>query len=140
MPGKIKAGFVTGFLIVSVLFTAWTGYTSMAAPARFAQPLGYALVGLDGRNEIRAQYGGFFLAVAVSGVLALAGRIPRSAALLVNVILFGGLIGGRLISLAVDGRMDGYSAIIRALFFIDSTGFLLSIAALSAERFKVKPD
>jgi hypothetical protein len=90
---------------------------------------------MDGRNEIRAQYGGFFLAVTVASVLALVGTIPRQTGLLVNAVVFGGLIAGRLTSLVVDRHMDGYGLAIRALFFIDATGFILSIAALSIDRF-----
>jgi hypothetical protein len=136
---EMKTAFVTGFLIVSALFTAWTGWISIAAPERFAKPLGFVLAGMDGRNEIRAQYGGFFLAVTVVSVLALVGKVPRPAGLLVNAVVFGGLIAGRLTSLAIEGGMNGYGLAIRTLFFIDATGFLLSIAALSIDRFSPAP-
>ena len=135
----MKAAFVTGFLVVSALFTAWTSWSSFVAPDHFAKPLGYLLAGVDGRNEIRAQYGGFFLAVTVASVLTLAGTIPRQAGLVVNAVLFGGLIAGRLISLTIDGGMHGYGPIIRALFFIDSIGFILSITAFSIDRLLAKP-
>ena len=134
----MKAAFITGFLVLSALFTAWTSFSSLVAPDHFAKPLGYVLAGVDGRNELRAQYGGFFLAVTLASVLALAGTIPRQAGLVVNAVVFGGLIVGRLISLTIDGRMQGYGPIIQALFVIDSTGFILSIVALSMDRFLAK--
>lgn len=70
------------------------------------------------------------MAVTVGSVLALLGIIPRHAGLIVNAVVFGGLIAGRLISLAVDGGMKEYGFVIRVLFLVDATGFVLSIASL----------
>jgi hypothetical protein len=95
--------FGTVFLLASALFTAWTSWISLTSPSEFGKFLGYAVAGADGRNEIRAQYGGFFLAVTIGSVLALMGIIPRQAGLILNVVVFGGLIAGRVVSLAVDG-------------------------------------
>jgi hypothetical protein len=130
----MRITFGTVFLIASALFTAWTSWTGFTAPGTFGKQVGYELVGMDGRNEMRAQYGGFFLAVTVASVLALAGVIPRQAALLVNAVVFGGLIGGRIVSLAVDSGMSGFGPVIRVLYFIDATGFILSLTSLYYER------
>jgi hypothetical protein len=119
---------VIAFLIVSALFTAWTSWISFSDPSQFGKQIGYVLAGADGHNEIRAQYGGFFLAVTLASVLALAGIIPRPAGLLVNAVVFGGLIAGRLVSLAVD--VGTFGPVIRALFFIDATGFIVSLVLL----------
>jgi len=119
-----------GFLLASALFTAWTSWISLTAPEKFGKYLGYTLAGADGRNEIRAQYGGFFLAVTVGSVLAVMGVIPQPVGFLVNAIVFGGLITGRLVSLVFDRDRGGYGSVIRALFWIDGTGFALSMALL----------
>jgi|HubBroStandDraft_5_1064220.scaffolds.fasta_scaffold623185_2 hypothetical protein len=132
----MRSTFGTVFLIGSTLFAAWTSWISFSAPGTFGRQLGFALAGIDGRNEIRAQYGGFFLAVAIASILALAGVIPRQAAFLVNAVLFGGLITGRVMSLAVDSGGGEYGPLIRALFFIDAAGFILSLAALYLDRFR----
>jgi hypothetical protein len=134
MSLAMRIAFGTAFLLASALFTAWTSWISLAAPDKFGKSLGYTLAGVDGRNEIRAQYGGFFLAVTIASILAVLEIIPRQAGFLVNAIVFGGLIAGRIVSLAFDGGMDGYGAVIRALFWIDATGFILSIAALFLTR------
>lgn len=134
MSPTFQTRFVTGFLVVSALFCTLTGYSGLAAPVRFAQPLGYVLAGFDGRNEVRAQYGGFFLALAVAVIFALAGKIPRQAALISNAVLFGGLIAGRVLSLVVDGGIHEYGHFIRLLFLIDATGFTLSLIALYLNR------
>jgi hypothetical protein len=38
-------------------------------------------------------------------------------------LIFGGLITGRVVSLALDRGLKGYGGVIRALFFIDAAGF-----------------
>jgi hypothetical protein len=107
---------------------------SFRFPRQFGERLGFAIGGLDGLNEIRAQYGGFFLAAALVNGLALLGALPRQSSFVVNAVVFGGLITGRIVSLAVDGGMDKYGGTIRALVFIDAVGFALSIAASFLER------
>jgi hypothetical protein len=130
----MRRNFVLGFLILCAAFFALTGGSSLSAPAKFAGRLGYSLITRDGFNEITAQYGGFFLAACISNLLAVFRIVPRRAALLVNSTVFGGLIAGRLVSLGFDGGPAVYSQFNHALYFIDATGFLLSIAALLNDR------
>jgi hypothetical protein len=122
--------FGTLVLIVTALFFLSTSWSSFSNPRRFGERLGFTLPGADGLNEIRAQYGGFFLAAAACGVLALVGKVPRSTAFLVNGTIFGGLIAGRIVSLFLDGGIRKYGPLIRALFAIDALGFALSLIAL----------
>lgn len=126
--------FGTAVLGITALFFLSTSWSSFSNPKQFAERLGFALPGADGFNEIRAQYGGFFLAAAVCGVLALAGRIPRSTAFIVNATIFGGLIAGRIVSLFLDGGIRKYGPLIRALFVIDALGFALSVIAFMLRR------
>jgi hypothetical protein len=44
------------------------------------------------------------------------------------------LIAGRLVSLALNGGVAGYSSTILALYAIDAIGFALAIAAMAADR------
>jgi hypothetical protein len=57
--------------------------------------------------------------------------LARQIALVVVAMIFGGLISGRLVSLAIDRGVAGYGATIRALLVIDAVGFLLALAALA---------
>jgi hypothetical protein len=66
--------------------------------------------------------------------LAVLGALPRQASCIVNAVVFGGLIMGRIASLAIDGSMNGYGGTVRALFIIDALGFALSIVASFLER------
>ena len=98
---------------------------------QFSERLGLVVGGLDGLNEIRAQYGGLFIAAALVNGSALLDVLPRQASFIVNAVVFGGLITGRIASFAIDGSMNGYGGTIRALFIIDALGFALSIVGFS---------
>ena len=126
--------FGTLVLAIAALFRLLTTWSSATAPGEFAQRLGLALANAGGYNEIRAQYAGFFLAVAAVCGASLAGMVSRQAAFVVLTVAFGGLILGRLASLALDGSVAGYGPTIRALYVIDGIGFSLAIAALAVDR------
>jgi Domain of unknown function (DUF4345) len=125
--------FGTLVLVIAGLFCLLTTWSSGAAPARFARRLGLAIADAGGYNEIRAQYAGFFLAVAGVCAASLAGAVPRQAAFIMLAVVFGGLIAGRLAGLALNGGLAGYSPTIRMLYAIDSIGFAAAIATLVLE-------
>ena len=62
------------------------------------------------------------------------GVASRQAAFRVVAIVFGGLIAGRLMSLALNGGVAGYGQTILALYAIDATGFALAITAIVLDR------
>ena len=126
--------FGTTALIVAGLFFLLTTWSSAAAPGEFAAKLGLTIADAGGLNEIRAQYTGFFLAAALACGAALAGWLPRQAAFLMMIVIFGGLIAGRLVSLALDGGIAGYGPTILALHAIDAIGLALAVAALAFSR------
>jgi hypothetical protein len=130
----MKTFFGSVVLCSAMLFFALTAWSSFSAPRQFGQQLGFTITRADGINEIRAQYSGFFLAMAIIDGLALMGKVPRGAGLLLTSAVFGGLIAGRITSLILDGGFAGYGGLIRALFLIDGTGFTLAIAAYLRER------
>ena len=122
--------FGTFVLILWAFFGLLTALAAGLQPARFAQSLGLTIANSGGLNEVRAQYAGFFLACAIVCAAALAGWVPRSSAFLLLVVVFAGLIGGRLLSLALNHGTSGYPPAILALYAIDSAGLLLSLTAL----------
>ena len=77
-----------------------------------------------------AQYAGFFLTVAAICVAALLGIASHQAAFALLAVVFGGPIAGRLFSLGMDRGMNGYGPTIRALYVIDTIGFVLAVAAI----------
>ncbi|HXW29414.1 MAG TPA: DUF4345 family protein [Xanthobacteraceae bacterium] len=121
-------------LLVSALFCLMTTLSSGVHPEDFGRRLGFKIADADGCNEIRAQYSGFFLAVSAVCGASLLGLLPRPATFLVLCVVFGGLIAGRLASLVIDRGPHHYGATIRALYAIDSIGFVLAIVALIGDN------
>jgi Domain of unknown function (DUF4345) len=126
--------FGTIVLVIATLFFLYTAWSSGIAPVEFAERLGLAVANAGGYNEIRAQYAGFFFAAALACVASLAGVVPRQAAFIVLAVTFGGLLAGRLVSLALDGGIAGYSHTIVALYAIDASGLALAITALGLQH------
>jgi hypothetical protein len=122
--------FASIVLSVGAAFFILTSLSALARPTQFAGLLGLTLPGADGVNEVRAQYGGFFLIAGLAVAAALAGQVPRDWGLVILAVTFGGLIAGRLMALLAEHSFARYGTMIRALFLIDSCGFLVSIAAL----------
>ena len=126
--------FGSAVLATAGLFGLYTAWISGRRPEGFARRLGLAVANAGGINEIRAQYAGFFLAVALICGAALAGWAPRQAAFVVLAVMFGGLIGGRLVSLIINRGASGYTPAIRALYAIDSVGLALAVASLMVDN------
>lgn len=110
------------------------GMRGLISPASLAASLGYALSGVDGLNEVRAQYGGFFVAVATVCALAIFRPGWREPALVVLVVTFGGILLGRIASVAIDGGFGSYGSVIKSLFVVDLVGLLAAASALVVQR------
>jgi hypothetical protein len=126
--------FSTFVLLLATLFCFFTAATSGIAPREFARRLGLETLGTSGYNEIRAQYAGFFLATGTICVAALLGLVSKRSALVVLAVLFGGLIGGRVGSLAINRGFAGYTSTILALYVIDAGGLVLALAAIAFDK------
>jgi len=126
----MRQHFGTFVLILYALFGLLTASVAAVRPTHFAQSLGLSIANSGGINEVRAQYAGCFSAIAILCVLAFFGAVPRPWAFVVLVVVFAGLISGRLISLALNAGTSGYPPAILALYAIDSLGLILSFTAL----------
>jgi len=126
--------FGTIVLMINVLFCLLTAWRSGTAPEGFAAKLGLAIVNAGGINEVRAQYSGFFLAVALVCTASLFRLISRQASFVVMCAVFGGLFAGRLVSLALHGGVTGYGPTILALYAVDAIGLALAIASLALDN------
>jgi hypothetical protein len=130
----MRRAFGTLVLVIVGLFFAYTAWSSGTAPTKFAAQLGLSILNADGFNEIRAQYAGFFLTCAAVCAASLGGVVSRQTAYIIVAVTSGGCIGGRLISLMLDGGIAGYSPTIVALYFIDGTVLAMSLTALAVDR------
>lgn len=93
----ILLGMADLLALCGALATAGLGLLGLVAPARAAAFASLAPVGLVGRSEIRATYGGLFLGL---GAVCLVTRAPE--ALLAAGVAWLGAAAGRLVSVAVD--------------------------------------
>src|SRR6266849_5945598 len=84
-------------LVVALFFLAM-GLVGLAAPERIVAPFGTPVLSGDGRNEVRAVYGGFGIAI---GALLLAAPAEPGVRLCVAVAL-AGMAGGRLVAAALE--------------------------------------
>lgn len=114
------------------LFFLYTGIISFRNPIGFARSLSLETVGWSGQVEIKAQYGGFFIAAALSQLAALIGTLNPEAALVVALIIFGGLIAGRLGALVVSPQDETLTPTIKGLYYIDGAGAAASLMLLFA--------
>lgn len=117
-------------LVFAALISVFIAARAFTVPAALASRLGMVVSTPDGINEVRAQYGGFYLAVALACVLSLMGTVSHRTALTVLIVVFGGILFGRIASLPLDSGFKNYGALIRQLFVIDTLGLALASAAL----------
>ena len=89
-------------LIVAAGFAAM-GLGALARPAAVLAPFGVAVETPAGRNEVRAVYGGFGLAVAALLCVAAIGEPATAEGIVVTVaVALAGMAGGRLVSAASE--------------------------------------
>jgi drug/metabolite transporter superfamily protein YnfA len=117
-------------LVIAAVFFLVSAVSAAAAPERFAGLLGLQAASASGRNEVRAQYAGIFLMITLACLAALGGYAPRQAAFIVLIVALGGCTVGRLASLFADRGFGGYNGVIRALFAVDTLGFVAASAGL----------
>ena len=120
MTGSLIAVFFTAALF------AIMGIGSIIAPTLTTSQFGIHELDRDGRNEVRAVYGGFGLAMA--GVLIAAALIPhlRSGITLAIGMALGGMAIGRILSAAMDRGIGRKPVIYLCVEFI---GFALLLWA-----------
>lgn len=117
-------------LIVFGLFFLFTGASSFKAPEKFARSLSLDAIGHSGRVEIRAQYGGFFVAAGLSQLAYFANLSSKPTAFLVALIIFAGLIFGRASAVLFNPESEKLTPLIRNLIWIDAAGAIVSLAGL----------
>ena len=121
---------INAILLAFGLFFAYTAIVSFRTPVPFAQGLGLEPNGRSGAIEIRAQYGGFFAAAGLAQFAVFAGLVSAQTALFVGLVIFGGLIAGRIPAFFVGARGEKLLPIISALYWIDGLGCLAAIVGL----------
>ena len=105
------------FLALSALIWIPYGLACFFQPGSLADSAGVAFTSATGSTEIRAQYGGFTVAL---GALALAGAIRpalRRHALVALAVSCAGLGVARLLGVGMDGELSSYTGMALGLEF-----------------------
>jgi hypothetical protein len=108
---------------LALMAVGWSGFT---APDELLGAVGIALQRPDGFSEARAAYGGMHVALGGLLVAAAFDAGLRRPALVVATAFFGGLVGGRAVSLAVDGTPGQF---VLRLFLVEAVGALAALVA-----------
>jgi Domain of unknown function (DUF4345) len=113
-------------LLVAALF-ALMGVVALARPENILAYFGIATLTCDGRNEVRAVYGGFGLAIAGLLCAARFSETIRSGAVLAVAVALLGMAAGRLISALLDGMPGRYP---RLFLGVELAGAAMLLGAL----------
>ena len=87
---------------VVIVFFVGMGLAALVSPEFVTRTFGIPTLTNAGRNEVRAVYGGFGLAVAAMLVLALNDPTLRPGVLLAVAASVGGMAAGRLVAALVE--------------------------------------
>lgn len=122
-------------LIIGILVAGMIAFRALIAPEALLANIGIALTNADGRNEIRAQYGGFYLAVTIALLLSLFGRLSAGFGLGLLLVAVGGILLGRLASIVIEGPavFASYSTVIKTYLAFDIAIVVLTLLALRQE-------
>jgi hypothetical protein len=115
-------------LIVAAGFAAM-GLGALARPRDVLAQFGVAVDTAEGRNEVRAVYGGFGLAIAALLAVAALGDPSTTEGILVTVaIALAGMAGGRVVSGALEPPRGTYPVWVFFLIEVASAAALLIVA------------
>ena len=111
---------------VVAVFFAGMGALALARPEQIVDRFGIALGGTDGRNEVRAVYGGFGLAVAAVLVVAIAAEGGfREGVLVAIAASLAGMAVGRLVGFVLERPARGSQTPLWCLVELVLGGLLL---------------
>lgn len=120
-------------MFVTAGMALFLGIFAIADPTGFLAAMQMSAEGPAALNEMRAQYGGFFLALGVFLLASAAGRIGTRAGLWAMVVMYGGIFTGRMLHLTVFGGapdFPDYNTTMQVIHLIDGGGFIASLIAL----------
>ncbi|MEM8795107.1 MAG: DUF4345 family protein [Pseudomonadota bacterium] len=117
---------LTGLIALAI------SYGGLINPDSFLAGMELSATGPAGINETRGQYGGFFFLVAIYTGLGVLGYVRPTSVLGFLLVLYGGVLFGRIWHLAAIGfdSFATYPFTMQAIHFVDFCGLVLSAIAL----------
>lgn len=114
--------------IPAFLFFAM-GIAALAAPERILHTFGTDRLTPAGRNEVRAVYGGFGVAVAATLIAGIVAEDIRTGVFVAVAAALGGMAGGRLAGAAADRRIDAAPLLFLSVELVMALLLVLAAAA-----------
>ncbi|MCA6299790.1 MAG: DUF4345 family protein [Phenylobacterium sp.] len=105
-------------ILLAILGFVVMGIGALVSPQRVSRQFDIPTLTAAGRNEVRAVYGGFGLAMAAGLVAALALPGLRAGVCLTVAAALAGMAGGRLVSAGIDrtlGRLPALYLVLEAV-------------------------
>ena len=105
-------------MLVAILGFGVMGIGALVSPLRVSRQFDIPTLTAAGRNEVRAVYGGFGLAMAAGLAAALAVPGLRAGVCLAVAAALAGMAGGRLVSAGIDrtlGRLPALYLMLEAV-------------------------
>jgi len=123
-------------LLIGIIVTAYIAFSALSAPETVLVESGLRIDGPNGRNEIRAQYGGFYGALTLALILSLLGRWSERFGLQLLLITVGGVLAGRVLSLVIEGPaiFASYSPTVKLFYAADIVIVVLVLLALRGKK------
>jgi len=111
-----------GLYLLAVVFAAF-GIEGLFLTDLLLEPVELTLTSPSAYADVRAVYGGCFLALALLFVQGARKSHIRPTALMVSTLLLGVFVGARALSWVIDGPSNGFSQLMHGL---EAVGFVLS--------------
>ena len=108
-------------LLLGAIMSFIVAYLGLLRPEQILDGVDVVIDTPSGRNEIRAMYGGMQLLIGVYALLAFFDKVSKYFALVLMLIVVGGIFLGRLLSLAFEGMsiFTLYTPVLQSLYVLE---------------------
>lgn len=113
-------------LLVAFMF-ALMGVLALAKPDRILRPFGIPSLPIAAKNEVRAVYGGFGVAMAALLVMTVADDALRVGGRTAVAFALIGMAAGRLFSALLDREFGGYPKVFTVVEVAAAVALLVSL-------------
>ncbi len=113
-------------ILIAVGFLAMGTY-ALAVPSRVLAIFGVTVGTVDGRNEIRAVYGGFGIAIGLLLLAAIGSATLQPGVFAAVAVALAGMAGGRLVAVLVDGSPGFYPWLFCAIELAAAVALALAV-------------
>jgi hypothetical protein len=107
-PRMLRERMNQAALGMAAIIFAWVGLNGLFAPMTITSPVELVASSASAQNEMRANYGGMHVAMSTLFLLGAISMTFRWTATVVLTLFSAGLVGGRLLSIMIDGWPNAF--------------------------------